>query len=99
MAGKPGPTAHKIEQLAKRLRTAHETGIATPPLRDELPAGDLAAAYAVQNINTRHWLKQGRRLIGRKIGLTSKTVQKQLGVDQPDYGMLYADMAFCDGED
>jgi 2-keto-4-pentenoate hydratase len=50
-------------------------------------------------VNTQYWLRKGRRLIGRKIGLTSKAVQKQLGVDQPDYGMLYADMVMCDGEE
>jgi 2-keto-4-pentenoate hydratase len=89
----------KIRQLAERLRKAEETGVAIDPIRDQLPAGDLAAAYAIQKVNTQHWLRKGRRLIGRKIGLTSKSVQKQLGVDQPDYGMLYADMVMCDGEE
>ncbi len=91
--------ALKLKQLAERLRAAHDSGVATEPIRDALPAGDLAAAYAVQKLNTQYWLRKGRRLIGRKIGLTSKAVQKQLGVDQPDYGMLFADMAMCDGED
>src|SRR5437868_945460 len=87
----------KIEELAARLRRAGDTGQAIAPIRDELP--DVASAYAVQEANTRHWLAAGRRLVGRKIGLTSKAVQKQLGVDQPDYGMLYADMALADGEE
>src|SRR4051812_19119952 len=91
--------AKKIKELADRLRAAGESGIATQPVRDALPAGDIAAAYAVQKQNTQHWLRKGRRLIGRKIGLTSKSVQKQLGVDQPDYGMLFADMALYDGEE
>jgi 2-keto-4-pentenoate hydratase len=89
----------KIEQLAGRLRQAEESRVGTKPLREELPPGDLASAYAVQKVNTEYWLGKGRRLIGRKIGLTSKSVQKQLGVDQPDYGMLFADMAMYDGEE
>lgn len=88
-----------IRAAAERLRQAAETGRAIPPLRDELAAGGVPAAYAVQQANTEFWLKQGRRLVGRKIGLTSKSVQKQLGVDAPDFGMLYADMALYDGED
>jgi 2-keto-4-pentenoate hydratase len=88
-----------LDGLAQRIRKAYESGTATAPLRDELTPGDVASAYAVQKINTEHWLRQGRRLVGRKIGLTSVAVQKQLGVDQPDYGMLYADMAMYDGEE
>ena len=89
----------KVADFAARLRKAGETGVAIAPLRDELEPGDVASAYAIQQANTAVWLKEGRRLIGRKIGLTSKAVQKQLGVDQPDYGMLYADMALADGEE
>jgi 2-keto-4-pentenoate hydratase len=88
-----------VEAAAQAIRTAWDTGKACPPVRDSLPANDVNAAYAVQKINTDKWLDEGRRLTGRKIGLTAKAVQKQLGVDQPDYGMLFADMCYVDGEE
>ena len=99
MGQTPTPDAALISDLAQRLRTALDTRVAIDPRRTALPDNDLAAAYAVQQANTDHWLAQGRRLVGRKIGLTSKSVQAQLGVDQPDYGMLFADMSVCDGEE
>jgi len=93
------PQDMHILGIAQRLREAGQRGVPIAPIRDELPEGDAAAAYAVQKLNTDYHLKHGRRLVGRKIGLTSKVVQKQLGVDQPDFGMLFADMARCDGDE
>jgi 2-keto-4-pentenoate hydratase len=84
------------ERLAARLREAYRGGT-VPPLRDGLRPDDLDGAYAVQLINTRYWVEQGRRIIGRKIGLTSESVQKQLGVSQPDFGVLFDDMLIADG--
>ena len=82
--------------LAERLRNAYVGG-AVPPLRDGLDPSDASNAYAVQALNTRYWEAQGRRIAGRKIGLTAKAVQAQLGVDQPDFGVLFDDMAIADG--
>jgi len=93
------PDPKKVQAVAARLRKAAETGVAIPPIRDELAGGGVAAAYGVQKTNTAHYVKAGRRVVGRKIGLTSKSVQKQLGVDSPDFGMLFADMAVADGEE
>jgi 2-keto-4-pentenoate hydratase len=81
-----------IERLAGALRIAAQEGRPIAPLRDELAAMGEAGAYAVQDFNTAFHLETGRRLTGRKIGLTSKSVQQQLGVDAPDFGMLFADM-------
>lgn len=86
-----------LQEIADLLDGAARSGQPIDPVRTRLPEGDLAAAYEVQQINTRRALAQGRRLTGRKIGLTSVAVQKQLGVDQPDFGMLFADMAVADG--
>jgi 2-keto-4-pentenoate hydratase len=86
----------KFESLAERLRAAYLNG-AVAPLRDGLEPTDAAGAYAVQEINTRFWQAQGRRVVGRKAGLTAKAVQTQLGVDQPDFGALFDDMRVADG--
>ncbi len=88
-----------VTAAADRLWEAYTSGVPCMPVRDLIGASDVAMAYAVQEYNTARWLAQGRRLAGRKIGLTAKSVQRQLGVGEPDYGMLFADMAVCDGEE
>ncbi|WDF71399.1 2-keto-4-pentenoate hydratase [Novosphingobium sp. KACC 22771] len=84
-------------QAAARLLREAYSGGAVPPLREYLDPVDIAGAYAVQDINTRFWQEQGRRIVGRKAGLTATAVQKQLGVDQPDFGALFDDMQVADG--
>lgn len=88
-----------IQKVADLLWQAQEDRSAVAPVREMLAEGGIPAAYAAQNINTERRLAAGGRLVGRKIGLTSVAVQKQLGVDQPDYGMLFADMAMPDALD
>jgi len=85
--------------IADKLLAADNSRTPIPPVREMLPADAIDLAYAAQEINTERRLKEGRRLVGRKIGLTSLAVQRQLGVDQPDYGMLFHDMAVPDGWD
>jgi 2-keto-4-pentenoate hydratase len=82
----------------KEILDAYATGVAIRPLRERvLPVGDIDAAYKVQEQLTEHWLGEGRRLVGAKIGLTNPAVQKVFGVFQPDFGVLFADMAVPDG--
>lgn len=89
----------EVRKAADALDAAFRSGTPIAPLRNDHPTGDADLAYAIQEANTARWLGEGRRLSGRKIGLTSKAVQKQLGVGEPDFGMLFADMAFGDGEE
>lgn len=92
----PEQRSRALAVAAERLRAAYAGG-PVPPMRDVLAPGDAAGAYAVQAINTGFWREAGRRVVGRKIGLTAEAVQKQLGVDQPDYGVLFDDMRVADG--
>jgi 2-keto-4-pentenoate hydratase len=87
----------KIEQAAAQLRQAAQTGKPCAPVRELIGLTSVADAYAVQEINTKLALAAGRRIVGAKIGLTSKAVQTQLGVGQPDFGILFADMDVADG--
>lgn len=89
-----------VESLAKSLHQAESNRIAIEPICIQLEEKNrnIDFAYAVQNFNTQEAIAQGRKLVGSKIGLTSKVVQRQLGVDQPDFGMLFADMSYGDGE-
>jgi 2-keto-4-pentenoate hydratase len=85
-------------QIAERIRNAYTEG-PVAPIASEIGPQNVAAAYAIQSLNTDHWVASGRRIVGRKIGLTSPAVQKQLGVDQPDFGVLFGDMLIDeDGE-
>lgn len=88
----------RIEEAAERLWQAEHSRTPCRNLRDLLAEGDVASAYAVQDRNTVRWERSGRRSVGRKIGLTSRAVQAQLGVSQPDYGVLWADTSYADAE-
>lgn len=87
-----------IEQAIMQLRQAATTGEPCAPIRALIPDSDINAAYEVQQRLNDERVAAGGRIVGRKIGLTSLAVQEQLGVDQPDFGSLFADMVFCDGE-
>ncbi|WP_341316800.1 fumarylacetoacetate hydrolase family protein [Paraburkholderia sp. IMGN_8] len=93
------------EALALRLREAERARWTVAPLRDDerfaqaANAADAAElAYAVQRINAETRVAAGERIVGRKIGLTSPAVQRQIGVDQPDFGALFASMAYGDNQ-
>lgn len=86
-----------IEAAAARLRDAQTQGVPCEPVRTLIGDADIAAAYQVQQINNAQRIAQGGVVVGQKIGLTSLAVQKQLGVDQPDFGLLFADTEVKNG--
>lgn len=92
-----------LNALADRLWQAAATRKPIAPLRAAAAALDVATdarnAYAIQRINRDRRVRGGDRVVGRKIGLTSRAVQQQLGVDSPDYGSLWAHGAYGDGDE
>jgi 2-keto-4-pentenoate hydratase len=91
-----GSRALHLGAAALRLRDAYAGG-SVAPLRDLLDPRDIDGAYAVQDINTAYWRGAGRRPAGYKIGLTSRGLQDRLGISEPDFGVLFADMRVRDG--
>jgi 2-keto-4-pentenoate hydratase len=90
-------TVAALDEAARHLRNAAAQRTPCPPVRALIGASDIDAAYAVQQRLTRSRIAGGARVVGRKIGLTSSAVQAQLGVDRPDFGFLFDDMAIDDG--
>ncbi|MFF0717219.1 2-keto-4-pentenoate hydratase [Micromonospora sp. NPDC003816] len=86
-------TEQQLTEAAERLHEAVRTGRPCAPVRDLFAPGDVDGAYAVQRLNVARAQAAGARRVGRKIGLTSVAVQRQLGVDQPDVGTLFDSMA------
>jgi 2-keto-4-pentenoate hydratase len=87
----------KITDAADQLQKASLTGEYCKPIREYIGIEDLEAAYLIQDINTKNREESGARIVGSKIGLTSIEVQKQLGVNQPDFGVLFHDMEVGNG--
>jgi 2-keto-4-pentenoate hydratase len=79
-------------EAADLLLGAYTSRAAVVPLIQSYPGLDLDDAYAIQQLQVESWERAGRVLQGRKVGLTSAAMQRQMGVDQPDYGVLRDDM-------
>ena len=84
-------------EALRQLTEARARRRPVPPVRGLLPEGDIDAAYAVQAAWAEDCTAAGARVVGRKIGLTSAAVRAQLGVDQPDFGVLLDTMESPDG--
>ena len=78
-----------VESIAARLDTAWKTHVPIPPITESEGITDVGTAYAIQSHWTSMRLERSEKIVGRKIGLTSKAIQTQLGVNEPDYGNLW----------
>jgi 2-keto-4-pentenoate hydratase len=79
-------------ELAADLAEAERTRVPMSPLTAAYPGIDVVDAYEIQLINIRQRIAEGAVVIGHKVGLSSEAMQKMMGVDEPDYGHLLADM-------
>jgi 2-keto-4-pentenoate hydratase len=77
-------------ELARLLDAAWDSRVPIPPLSEAVGLRDVAEAYAIQAAWTRLRLERGDRVLGRKIGLTSRAMQEAAGVYEPDFGTLWS---------
>jgi 2-keto-4-pentenoate hydratase len=80
------------DELAAELAEAERSRMSIAPLTDGNPAIDVVDAYEIQLINIRQRVAEGARVVGHKVGLSSKAMQQMMGVDEPDYGHLLDEM-------
>jgi 2-keto-4-pentenoate hydratase len=81
-----------VEKAAGALLDAYATGVPIPPLTASHPGMTVDDAYAIQRAQADAWTAAGARIKGHKVGLTSAAMQRQMGVDQPDFGILLDSM-------
>jgi 2-oxo-hept-3-ene-1,7-dioate hydratase len=86
-----------LTAIADELAAAERERTMVPLLTARHPGMTVEDAYAVQSEWRRRAVAAGRRPVGRKIGLTSKVMQAATGIDEPDYGSIFADMVYEDG--
>jgi 2-oxopent-4-enoate hydratase len=93
-----GRESPSLEDLAAQLHNAELTRSTIPPLSEQVPGLSVADSYRIQQLNVSRRLRDDGVIVGHKVGLTSVAMQEQLGVDEPDYGVLFADMLVDDGQ-
>lgn len=85
------------EQIAKDLYEAEKTRRPISKISRRFPQMNVVDSYEIQHIGLSFRLQEGHRIIGRKIGITSKGMQQQLGIENPDYGYLLDSMLLEEG--
>ena len=86
------------ELLANEIYNAEKTGAPIQPITNMYPDISAGEAYEIQLEYVKKRIAKGATVKGKKIGLTSQAMQDMLGVDQPDYGHIFDDMIYSEGE-
>lgn len=88
-----------IQQAAARLDAAERSREQVRQFSLDYPSISIDDAYAIQRAWVAQKIKDGRKLVGHKIGLTSRAMQVSSNITEPDYGALLDDMLFEEGSD
>ncbi len=88
-----------IAQLAEELAEADRTRTLIPRITARHPDATVEDSYAIQGVWRDRMIAEGRRLVGRKIGLTSKAMQQATGITEPDYGVMFDDTVYGSGDE
>ncbi|MBP3222417.1 MAG: 2-oxo-hepta-3-ene-1,7-dioic acid hydratase [Actinomycetaceae bacterium] len=86
-----------LNSIAAELAEADRTGKVIPRITARYPEATIEDSYAIQGVWRDRELAAGRRLVGRKIGLTSKAMQQATGITEPDYGVMFDDTVYENG--
>jgi 2-keto-4-pentenoate hydratase len=87
-----------LSEAAQGLMAAAKDRKPLDPLTETYPGITVEEAYRIQLMTVEAWLAKGRKVIGKKIGITSPAIQQMLNVSEPDYGHLMDDMLVAEGE-
>lgn len=88
-----------IAQIAAELAEADRTHGVIPRITARYPEATVEDSYAIQAVWRDRMTAEGRTLVGRKIGLTSKAMQQATGITEPDYGVMFDDTVYATGSD
>jgi 2-keto-4-pentenoate hydratase len=92
-----GLSEQTIESISRDLYNAERDRRTLRPITETYPEIDIDTAYKIQLALIQLKDADGKKIVGKKIGLTSKAMQKMLNVDQPDYGHIFDNMVLHDG--
>jgi 2-keto-4-pentenoate hydratase len=98
LGGSAAVEQHVREEIAAALLDAYATRKPVEPPTERYPDLEAEDAYEIQLLQVSRWIADGARVCGHKVGLTSAAMQRQMGVDQPDYGHLLDRMFWLEHE-